>query len=126
MESGCIGYPKISRYISIIGRKKAKTAVKRRGTKGKWKNAKQHRHTRLCMKDTRPCTSDHGPWWAPRAAYGGFVPPGPFASSTLRFALFGASIWAAGFAYVGSFRASFASIFDLHGPQLHSFSYYLA
>jgi len=31
---------------------------------------------------------------------------------------FGASTWAANFAYVGSFWASFGILFDPHGPQL--------
>jgi len=35
MEWGYVGYPKMSKYISIIGRKRAKTTEKRRSTKGK-------------------------------------------------------------------------------------------
>ena len=59
-----IGYPQMSRYISII---KAKTRKTRRKTK-------RHEENRTTRNGTGTHASHHGPWWSPRAAHGRVCP----------------------------------------------------
>jgi len=86
------------------------------------KNVQENEEARRKRKDPKrhkACTAVHLP---PRAVVGLTVSPWWDLSLPVCFLFqrcvlcsFGASIWAAGFAYIGSFWASFASFFDPHG-----------
>jgi len=90
--------------LQFKGQKPAKIVEKR-------KVAKESEETRAAGH-AQPCATHHGPRWGMSTLV---------RSCPLRCVLcsFGASTWAAGFTYVGSFWASFASFLDHLGSQLH-------
>ena len=122
----CIWCLRMSRCISNIRQSSRKNGWK---TKSCTKNEEKlgSRGARPCVSRARLCVPPHhGLWCSPRADRGGLCPSRSAASQTPYFGFLGASIWAAKFAYGGPFWASFAIFFDPHGPQLHSFTHYLA
>ena len=89
------------------GKNQKKRTGKRKAARKRRNPGSTGTHGRA-WQGARPCPSHHGPWWALSLPVRLFLQRCVLCS-------FGASIWAAGFAYVGSFWASFASFFDPHG-----------
>ena len=116
MEWGCIGYAQSVQIHPIIKAKNQKNAQENEEARRKRKNPKWHR---ACTAVRDRGTAVHLP---PLPMVGPTASPWWALSLPIRLLLqrcvlcsFGALVYAAGFAYVGSFWASFASFFDPHG-----------
>jgi len=122
----CIGVLNKSRYISIIRAKQSKNCRKTKSRmKTKKSQAAQGAHgsawlgARPCVPPRTMVVTTVSPWWP-------LVLPVHLFLEWCVLCTLGCFVLGCDFAYVGSFWASFAILFDPHGPQLHCFSYYLA
>ena len=119
----------VSYNIQVHQKYKAKQQEKRLENEESHENRETgcNRGARPCVAGARPCPppprsvvfSTGRPWWVLSLPVRSF-------SNSVFCACLGASFWAMVLPMLGHFWASFAILFDPHGPQLHSFSYYLA